>query len=53
MKVDKAYANRKLWAKMSILNAIKSSKFSSDRTIKDYAENIWHISPMKVSEMHK
>lgn len=35
---------------MSILSAIKMGKFSSDRTIHQYAEQIWKIKPMKVTE---
>lgn len=35
---------------MSILNAIHSGKFSSDRTIKEYSKNIWNVQPCKVIE---
>jgi starch phosphorylase len=35
---------------MSILNALRTGKFSSDRTIAEYAKQIWKIEPMKVSE---
>jgi glycogen phosphorylase len=34
-----------LWTRMSILNTAGSSKFSSDRTIHEYAKDIWDISP--------
>ena len=39
--VDEVYKNKKEWTKRSILNAVRSAKFSSDRTIKQYAEEIW------------
>ncbi|KAF0915483.1 hypothetical protein E2562_036527 [Oryza meyeriana var. granulata] len=45
-KVDEAYRNEKLWTRMSILNTACSSKFSSDRTIHEYAKDIWDISPV-------
>ncbi|ONM09506.1 starch phosphorylase1 [Zea mays] len=44
-KVDEAYRDQKLWTRMSILNTAGSSKFSSDRTIHEYAKDIWDISP--------
>lgn len=42
-KVDQAYANQQQWTQMSILNTARSGKFSSDRTIREYAEEIWHV----------
>ena len=38
------------WTKKSIYNGLRAGKFSSDRTIKEYAEEIWRITPCKVSE---
>ncbi|KAK2420036.1 alpha-glucan phosphorylase, H isozyme [Trifolium repens] len=46
--VDKAYRDQKKWTKMSILNTAGSSKFSSDRTIHEYAREIWNIEPVKL-----
>lgn len=48
MQVDEAYKDKKKWAKMSILNALRSGKFSSDRSITEYAKNIWNLEPCKV-----
>ncbi|KAG8366431.1 hypothetical protein BUALT_Bualt17G0078900 [Buddleja alternifolia] len=45
-KVDEAYRDQKNWTKMSILNTAGSSKFSSDRTIHQYARDIWMIEPV-------
>jgi starch phosphorylase len=47
-EVDKAYLDQDRWAKMSILNVARSGKFSSDRTIKQYCEEIWNVAPVKV-----
>ena len=38
-----AYKNQKVWAQMSLMNIAHSGVFSSDRTIMQYAEEIWHI----------
>lgn len=45
-KVDGLYRNKLLWAKMSLENIAHSSKFSSDRTIQEYCEQIWFIHPI-------
>ncbi|KAA8543781.1 hypothetical protein F0562_022042 [Nyssa sinensis] len=42
-RVDEAYKDRKRWTKMSILSTAGSGKFSSDRTIAQYATEIWNI----------
>lgn len=47
-KVDKAYRDKRQWAKKCLINLANSGKFSSDRTINDYAENIWDIKPTKI-----
>ncbi len=44
-RVDKAYRNAEVWDRMAILNVARSGKFSSDRTIKEYASEIWHLEP--------
>jgi len=45
-RVDEAFKDQRKWAKMSIHNVAGMGKFSSDRSIKDYAENIWGIKPL-------
>jgi starch phosphorylase len=46
--VDAAYKDQKTWIKKSILNTAGSGFFSSDRTIKQYATDIWDIKPCAV-----
>ncbi|CAN1152777.1 Alpha-1,4 glucan phosphorylase L-2 isozyme, chloroplastic/amyloplastic [Linum perenne] len=45
-QVDLAYKDQKRWTKMSIMNTAGSFKFSSDRTIHQYANDIWRINPL-------
>ncbi|KAG5112130.1 hypothetical protein JHK82_035399 [Glycine max] len=47
-KVDEAYRNQTKWTRMSILNTAGSYKFSSDRTIHEYAREIWNIEPVQL-----
>jgi starch phosphorylase len=47
-EADKAYKNTKKWAKMAILNTACSGKFSSDRTIKEYADDIWNLKSVHI-----
>nr|MBP3597964.1 glycogen/starch/alpha-glucan phosphorylase [Eubacterium sp.] len=42
-KVDAAYRDKEAWAKMAMLNVAKCGKFSSDRTIEEYAKEIWKL----------
>lgn len=42
-EVDSSYRNQKSWAQKCLINLANSGKFSSDRTIEDYAGNIWDI----------
>jgi len=41
--VGKAYQDQQRWNRMSILNSVKSGRFSSDRTMRDYNRDIWHL----------
>lgn len=43
--VENTYRNESLWAEMSILNVAGAGRFSSDRSVRDYAREIWNISP--------
>lgn len=47
-KVEEAYREEKRWAKMAILNVAYSGKFTSDRTIQEYVDDIWHLQKVKV-----
>ena len=47
-RVMEAYKDEKNWAKSAILNVAHSGKFSSDRTIQEYVDDIWHLNRIKV-----
>ncbi|MBI5723984.1 MAG: glycogen/starch/alpha-glucan phosphorylase [Planctomycetes bacterium] len=47
-RIQAAYADRDNWARMAILNIASSGKFSSDRTIAQYAKEIWNVVPCPV-----
>jgi len=46
-KVSAAYTDMDHWEKMSILNVARMGKFSSDRSIREYCEKIWHVNPLQ------
>ena len=47
-KVMAYYKDEKAWAKSAILNIAHSGKFSSDRTIQEYVDDIWHLAKIHV-----
>ena len=42
-RVEAAYRNSVGWARMAMMNTFSSGKFSSDRTIEEYVQDIWHL----------
>lgn len=46
-EVEKAYADKQRWTNSSILNVARSGFFSSDRSIADYLDRIWHVNPVR------
>lgn len=48
-KINAAYADEKEWARKAILNIAASGKFSSDRTIQEYVDDIWHLNKITVT----
>jgi starch phosphorylase len=48
-RVAQAYLDQDQWTRKSILNTAKMGKFSSDRTIQEYAQSIWRVSPVPVN----
>ena len=46
-KASELYKDKKKWNGSSLVNIAKSGIFAADRSIKDYAENIWHIKPVE------
>ena len=48
--VDKKYQNRDVWIASTIQNMVNMGFFSSDRTILEYAKNIWKIEPLKLEK---
>jgi starch phosphorylase len=46
--VAAAWQDRDAWSRMSILNAARSGKFSSDRAIREYCDDIWNVGPVTV-----
>jgi starch phosphorylase len=47
-KVEKAYKNTSGWARSAMLNVAKVGKFTSDRTIQEYVDDIWHLDKVEL-----
>jgi len=48
-RIVEAYEDEERWARMAILNMASSGKFSSDRTIREYVNDIWKLEPIHVA----
>ena len=48
-RVDEAYRERNGWVKSAIINVARAGRFSSDRTVSEYASHIWHLGPCQVA----
>jgi starch phosphorylase len=46
--VSSCYREPERWTRMSILNTAASGRFSSDRTIREYNDEIWHLDPVEL-----
>lgn len=47
-RVENAYRAAEEWTRMSILNVARMGRFSSDRSVREYAEKIWNVKPVKI-----
>ena len=47
-RVEQAYRDEQRWARMAMLQTAKCGKFSSDRTIEEYAKEIWKLEKVKL-----
>lgn len=45
-KASRLYEDKKVWNRMSLVNIAKAGRFASDRSIRDYADTIWHTKPV-------
>ena len=49
-RVEEAYRDKDRWARMALLNTACCGKFSSDRTIREYVDDIWHLESVSIDE---
>ena len=50
-KVAELYQQKEAWTKKSIYNVARVAKFSSDKSVKEYADKIWKVKPVKVNHL--
>jgi starch phosphorylase len=50
-RVGATFRNRALWTRMSVVNAARTGKFSSDRTIREYCDDIWRVPPVPIQRL--
>jgi starch phosphorylase len=48
-RVSAAWKDPNRWTRMSILNTARSGKFSSDRAIREYCDQIWNVRPVRIA----
>ena len=52
-KANELYKNKKVWTKMSIMNTAKSGFFTTDRTMEEYNNDIWHLNKIRTTWVRK
>ena len=52
-KIEAMYRDESRWAKSAMLNVAKCGKFSSDRTIEEYVQDIWHLEKLTIKPSAK
>ncbi|NLC80465.1 MAG: glycogen/starch/alpha-glucan phosphorylase, partial [Lentisphaerae bacterium] len=51
-RVEALYREPWQWDRKALVNVARAGRFSSDRTIREYARDIWHVSPVDLSHLH-